>query len=76
MITPLISVNNNKNRPYVVLSKTILITKYSDYKLVHYFIYKQFNLFLKEFKIDNLEDYNLVLKYKKVYFDITQVKTK
>ena len=76
MITPLILINNNKDKPYIVLSKSILISKYSSYKLIEEYLNLKYKEFLNDFNINELEEFYLILKYKKVYFDINKKKTK
>ena len=60
----------------MVLSRPILVSKYSNYLEVHRFISTKFNKALEDFNIDNLEDYSLILKHRKVRFDMNQVKRK
>lgn len=73
-IVPMISINNTQEEPYIVLSRTILVTKYSDYKTIHKYICDRFNFSLDLYKIDELEDYNIVFKFKKVRIDISQLR--
>lgn len=75
-VIPIISINNNPNEPYIVLSRSILVSKYCNYWMVQYYIYAKYFKSLEDFGIDNLEDYRLVFKYKKVRLDIDQINKK
>jgi hypothetical protein len=75
-VIPMISINNNPNEPYMVLSRSILVSKYSSYRMIQYYIYAKYLKSLEDFGIDNLEDYTLVFKYKKVRLDIDQINKK
>lgn len=46
-VIPIISVKNSD--PYMVLSKSILVTKYSSYRAVQYFIYSRSHKSLEDF---------------------------
>jgi hypothetical protein len=75
-VIPIISIKNNINEPYMVLSRSILVSKYSDYKLFREYIYSKYLKSLEDFGIDGLEDFNITLKYKKVRLDINQINKK
>jgi hypothetical protein len=75
-VIPIISIKNNYNEPYMVLSKSILVTKYSSYKIIQYYIYSKYLKSLEDFGIDGLEDFHLILKYKKAKLDINQINKK
>jgi len=63
------------DEPYLVLSKSILITKYSDYKLFHHYIFERYLKSKDSFGIID-DNYLLILKYKKVNFDVHQFNKK
>jgi len=73
-ISPLISIKGNSEDPYLVLSKAILVTKYSD--LIRFHLYSKYLKALDDFGIDYLENYKLIFKYKKVRFDVDQINRK
>jgi hypothetical protein len=73
-VIPLISVKKNLNEPYLVLSNTMLVTKYSSYREIHHYVYENYLQSIDDFGMDHLEDYNLVFKYKRVKIDINQIK--
>lgn len=75
-MSPIISTKGNQYDPYVVLSRSILVTKYSDYKLIQYYLYSKYQTFLEKLDIDGIDNYKLILKYKKVRFDIDQINKK
>jgi len=72
-VIPIISVKNSPDEPYIVLSNSILVTKYSDYKLVHNYIFERYLKSKDSFEIID-DDFLLVLKYKRVKLDINQIK--
>jgi hypothetical protein len=75
-VSPMISIKGNPNEPYTVLSKSILITKYSDCRLIQFYLYNKYQQFLKDFGVNYLDKYKLVFKFKKVRFDIDQINRK
>lgn len=75
-VIPIISPTNNHDKPYLVLSRSILVSKYSDYKLIHRLLNDRFHDSLDDFGIKNIEGYTLILKYKKVKIDLNQIKRK
>jgi hypothetical protein len=75
-VIPIISIKNNFNEPYMVLGKSILVTRYSSYKLIHHDIYSKYLKSLDDFGIDGLEDFHIILKYKKVKLNINQINKK
>ena len=75
-LSPLISIQGNSDDPYLVLSKAILVTKYSDYKMLRFHLYSKYHKALDDFGIDSLENYKLIFKYKKVRFDVDQINRK
>jgi len=70
---PMISINNNPDEPYLVLSNSILVSKHSDHRMIHHYIYAKYIKSLEDFNSDGLEDYTLVFKYKRIKLDINQI---
>jgi hypothetical protein len=68
-ILPFISINCKLNDPYVNLSRQFLVTKKSNYNLIHNFLVTQLETFKSDFNIDDLDNYYLIFKYKKVELD-------
>ena len=70
-VIPMISIKPSlaQNRPYIVLSQSILITRYSNHRLLASFIHEQRMNVIKDFDIKNIENHILTLKYKKVFID-------
>ena len=60
---PIIKINFDLNNPYIVLSNSILISKFSDYRLIHYYVYNKFNQSINDFKLDRNINYLINLKY-------------
>jgi hypothetical protein len=73
-VIPLISATNNPHESYIVLSRSILVTKYSDYSRIHYFIHRKYLDSLEDFNIKDTSNFTIILKYKRVKFDINQIK--
>lgn len=69
MVKPFISVTYKANDPYLVLSRQILLTKYSDPKLFCDYLIEQTSKAFQQFDVDDLEGFYTVLKYKSVIFD-------
>jgi hypothetical protein len=69
ILIPILSVNNCIDEPYVILSRQILITRYSsETLLINYINNKSRNSF-EIFNIDNLEKFHIVFKYKEINFN-------
>ena len=75
-IIPIISPSNDYNKPYLVLSRTILVSKYSNYKNIHQFLNDRYHESMNDFGFKSLEQYTLIFKYKKVKIDLSQIKRK
>ena len=75
-VIPIISSSNDLNKPYLVLSRSILVSKYSNYKEIHRFIFSRYNETLKDFGMNRYNNFHVILKFKRVKFDINQVKRK
>jgi hypothetical protein len=71
---PIISVKNNPDEPYLVLSNPILVTNHSDYRLIHQYVDAKLSKASEDFGLDEDEGYALVLKYKRIKLDINQIK--
>lgn len=75
-VIPLISINHDVDRPYLVLSKSILITKYSNYDEFHRYILTKYRNTKEDFGITNVKNLTIIFKVKRVKFDISQIKKK
>lgn len=60
----------------MVLSRSILISKYSSYKELHEYVYIKYNYAINEFNIDHDTklDFKIIFKYKRIKIDINQIK--
>jgi hypothetical protein len=58
-----------------VLSRTILVTKYSNYKEIHHYTFAKYQEALKDFNIDKFSNFFkfFSFKFKKVRMDINQI---
>jgi hypothetical protein len=75
ILIPILSVNNCIDEPYVILSRQILITRYSNEQLLINFIrHKIFSLF-NLFDINELEKFHIVFKYREINFEIDKYDT-
>lgn len=72
-VIPMITTNNELNKPYMVLSRTILVTKYSNYKEIHHYTFAKYQEALKDFNIDKYSNFHCCFKFKKVRMDINQI---
>jgi hypothetical protein len=66
VMIPLISKTGKLNDPYIILSKQILITEFSNYITVNEFLAEQLNTFLTDFELREIDNYFLIFKYKKI----------
>ena len=67
----MISLNAKREDPHIVLSKTILLSKYSNHVTVHDFIYNRYEIAQNQFYFD-IDSYYLIIKYKKLYLDLAE----
>lgn len=72
-VIPMITTNNELNKPYMVLSRTILVTKYSNYKEIHHYTFAKYQEALKDFNIDKYSNFFKNISFKKVRMDINQI---
>lgn len=70
-LIPFISVNNNPDEPYIILSKQILITKKSNSFLISSYISNKISDTMKLYNILNFNGCCIIFKYKevKVHFE-------
>lgn len=68
-IIPLLSKNATPDEPYIVLSQTFLITKYSNHRLISSFISEKLTRASELYDIDYDNNYKTTLKYKEVKID-------
>jgi len=66
-LIPMISIYGKDEEPYLILSKQILVTRYSNHITIDNFINKQLDTALNDFnfKLDNKFHF-LILKFKKI----------
>jgi hypothetical protein len=71
IIIPFVSMSCKIDDPYLILSRQILITKYSDPIIIHDYLYDKLDTAIDQFNIVDLNklDFNMFLKYKSVIFD-------
>ena len=71
MITPFVSTNCRLDLPYVNVSRQFLVTRDSNFTLIHNFLYDQLEMFKANFNMDDINDdrYFLLFKYKSVQVD-------
>jgi hypothetical protein len=75
-IIPMISVFGKDDDPYLIISKQILVSKFSSSQLIHDYLYDRMLIAIQDFGINNLENgnkYYLVFKYKKITLDFSRV---
>jgi hypothetical protein len=57
--------------PYLILSKQMLITAYSDTKVISEFLAAQLHISMNDFEFDSLDKFHyLIFKYKKIVIEI------
>lgn len=65
-LIPFISINNRSDEPYLILSQQILVTSYSNSLNITNYISRKIEQSFYFFNINELETFNIVLKYKQV----------
>jgi hypothetical protein len=65
-IIPLLSKNATPEEPYIVLSQTFLVTKFSNHRLISSFINTKLTRASDLYDIDYDNSYKITLKYKEV----------
>lgn len=70
LMIPLISKFAKDNDPHIILSKQILVTKYSNYITINKFLMDQLDLCLEDYNFDKIDNFFLIFKYKKVKIKI------
>lgn len=76
-VIPLISINRNIDRPYITLSRQILISHNSNHFLIDKFLNEKLNCFYEEIGINNFDEnkFYLIFKYKSVELNYRTYKT-
>jgi hypothetical protein len=75
-IIPMVSMFDKDDDPYIVISKQLLVSKYSSSQLIHDYLYDRLELAIQDFGITNLDQGNhfyLVFKYKKITLDFSRL---
>jgi hypothetical protein len=75
-IIPMISMFGKDDDPYIIISKQLLISRFSSSELIHDYLYDRMLIAIQDFRIENLENgnkYYLVFKYKKITLDFSRV---
>ena len=75
ILIPMLSINNKIDEPYIILSRQILITRYSDELLITNYINRKIYQSFDLFEINKLEKFHIVLKYKQVSFNFNEYDT-
>jgi hypothetical protein len=70
-VIPKISMFGKDEDPYIVLSKQILMSKYSDPKTISDFLISQSEIAINDFELTSLNKFHyLIFKYKKIVLEI------
>nr|YP_009487165.1 hypothetical protein [Russula compacta]AWB36067.1 hypothetical protein [Russula compacta] len=72
-VIPMIVNKDKEDSPYIVLSPSFLVTKYSNFQIIFDYINLKFNESKEDFVLKNNGDKMLVFKIKKVKIDIDQL---
>jgi hypothetical protein len=67
-IIPFVTVSHKLKDPTLILSKQILVTRYSSSETIYNYIFKQFELAEKQFNMGYLNSYNVYFKYRRLTF--------
>jgi hypothetical protein len=65
-VIPLLSKNNRPDQPYIILSEQILVTNNSRAMLITKFIANKYENVIDLYDIKDLDNLNLVFKYKQI----------
>jgi hypothetical protein len=75
-IIPMLSMFGKDDDPYIIISKQLLVSRFSSSELIHDYLYDRMLIAIQDFGIENLENgnkYYLVFKYKKIILDFSRV---
>lgn len=75
-VVPMLTIQGKSNKPYMVLSPSILVTKYSNIRVITNFLDDKYQEGISEFNIENQENIELVIKYRKILLDFDQINKK
>jgi hypothetical protein len=67
-ILPFVTISHKLKDPTLVLSKQILVTRYSNSETIYEYIFKQFELAEKHFNMGYIDRYNVYFKYRRITF--------
>jgi hypothetical protein len=66
-IIPLISMHGKDGAPHIILSKQILISKFSKTEIINEFLLKQLDVATSDFELNLNSFHYLIFKYKKIF---------
>ena len=72
-VVPMLTVNAKSDKAYVVLSSSILVSRYSNIRLVSKILDDKYYEAIEDFDIHNQENIELVLKFRKITLDFDQI---
>lgn len=73
-VIPILSINDRKDQPFIVLSQQILVTKFSNPKLLYNYINEKLISSEDLFNMEQMNRYYTILKYKAVEIDFESYK--
>jgi hypothetical protein len=65
-VIPLATMSPKLDDPYIILSKQILITQYSNPYTLHNYLNEQLRKFCEDFNIEDLNNFRIYLKFRKI----------
>jgi hypothetical protein len=68
-VIPFISVTSKIDDPYIILSKQILMTKYSNPDIIQNYLIEKYENSIEQFNINELDHFYLIFKYKSIEID-------
>jgi hypothetical protein len=68
-VIPFISVTSKIDDPYIILSKQILMSKYSDPNIIQNYLIDKYENSIEQFNINELDHFYLIFKYKSIEID-------
>jgi hypothetical protein len=72
----MLTLRDKPEKPYIVLSHSLLVTTNSSYQVIFKYIYERYIEAIMNFGINDTKDHILIIKYQKIVIDIDQLNKK
>jgi hypothetical protein len=72
-VIPMLTINAKSDKSYIVLSHSILVSRFSNTRILEQFIHDKHLESVDDFGIENIENLEIVLKYRKINLDLDRL---